>query len=143
MATQSAEALGAMVVLEKGRGRAVGPHRQSSERVHTAYHEAGHAVVAAEALGIGAVKRVSMVATDTTCGHVVHKLPRWISDAGYDMTPSQEAACIGTSWYVLGAPQPSPSAPAAAHGMALSPIGRRSRAWPITPRVVPTKPSPS
>jgi ATP-dependent Zn protease len=83
------EGIGAMVVLEKGRGRAVGPRRQSSEREHTAFHEAGHAVVA-EALGIGGIKRVSMVATDTSWGHVVHELPPWISEVGYDMTASRE-----------------------------------------------------
>jgi len=67
------------------------PHRRRriTERVHTAYHEAGHAALA-HGLGFP-VKRVSIVPDDDTWGRMYHDIPSWLHELGYHVTPHREA----------------------------------------------------
>ncbi len=61
---------------------------RNRERERTAYHEAGHAVID-HTHGI-TVKRVSIIADDESLGRVHDKVPRWMREIDYNMTPYRE-----------------------------------------------------
>lgn len=62
--------------------------RRLTERVHTAYHEAGHAALAHELKF--PVKRVSIIPDDDTWGHAHHSIPPWFHELEYNVSPYRE-----------------------------------------------------
>lgn len=65
------------------------PHRRTRERERTAYHEAGHAVMAHE-LGVK-VTWVSIVEDQDTLGRMGRRWERWMHEIDYNVTPYREA----------------------------------------------------
>jgi hypothetical protein len=63
--------------------------RGGRERERTAYHEAGHAVMAHE-LGMK-VTSVSIVKDDDTLGRMARRWERWMHEIDYNVTPYREA----------------------------------------------------
>jgi hypothetical protein len=64
------------------------PRRRGRERERTAYHEAGHAIMA-HACGI-AVKRISIVEDEGSLGRMHKGMPRWIHEIDHNVTPYRE-----------------------------------------------------
>lgn len=77
-----------MTTISAGRAEPPRRRRRLTQRVHTAYHEAGHAAIA-HALGCR-VKRVSIIPDDDTWGRVSHSIPSWFHELQYNVTPSRE-----------------------------------------------------